>query len=262
MVPYKNIIYQKEQSLAILTFNRPEVRNALSFATIDEALDAVKAADADPEIRVLIVTGYGDKAFISGADINELKERDTFTEMEERSGRRRVLTRLLETMSKPSIAAINGFATGGGLEVAMACTIRIASDNAKMGLPEINLGIMPGNGGTQRLPRIVSKGYAMEMVLTGDLIDAQQAQQIGLVNYVVPQSELMGKAKEIAAKIAAKSPLAVMVAKDAINMGINMGLSEALEYEARAFAILCGSEDKKEGVGAFLEKRKPTFKGR
>ncbi len=261
-MPYKNIIYQKEQPFAILTFNRPEVRNALSFATIDEALEAVRDADADSTIRVLIVTGSGDKAFISGADIGELKERNTYTEMEERSGRRRVLTKLLETMSKPSIAAINGFATGGGLEVAMACTIRIAADNAKVGLPEINLGIMPGNGGTQRLPRLVSKGQAMEMVLTGELIDAGEAQRIGLVNHVVPQSGLMGKAREIATKIAAKSPLAVMAAKDAINTGVNMGLAEALEYEARTFAILCGSEDKKEGVGAFLEKRKPVFNGR
>ncbi len=261
-MPYQHIIYEKEEPFAILTFNRPKVRNALNSLTIVEAIDAVKSTEEDDSIRVLIITGAGDRAFVSGADINELRERNSLTELEEKAGRRKVLTRRLETISKPTIAAINGFATGGGLELAMACSIRIASENARVGLPEINLGIMPGNGGTQRLPRLVSKGYAMEMILTGDLIDAQEAHRIGLINHVVPQSELMDKAKEIARKIASKSSLAVKVAKDAINTGMNMGLTEGLDYEAKLFAILCGSEDKNEGVSAFLEKRKPSFKGR
>ena len=261
-MPYQHIIYEKEDSFAILTFNRPEVRNALNSVAIDEAIDAVKNAEEDDSVRVLIITGAGDRAFVSGADINELRERNSLSELEEKAGRRKVLTHHLETISKPTIAAINGFATGGGLELAMACSIRIASENVRVGLPEINLGIMPGNGGTQRLPRLVSKGYAMEMILTGDLTDAREAHRIGLINHVVPQSELMDKAKEIARKIASKSSLAVQVAKDAINTGMNMGLTEGLDYEAKLFAILCGSEDKNEGVSAFLEKRKPSFKGR
>ncbi len=261
-MPYKHIIYEKEGDLAILTFNRPEVRNALNYLAIDEALEAVRDAEADESVRVIIVTGAGDRAFISGADIRELQERGTLTELEERSGRRRVLTHLLESISKPTIAAINGFATGGGLEVAMACNIRVTADTARLGLPEINLGIIPGNGGTQRLPRLVGKGRAMEMILTGDLIDAQEAYRIGLVNHVAPLAELMDKAKELAGKIAAKSSLAVRAAKDAINTGLNLSLAEAIDYEGKVFAILCGSQDKQEGVAAFLEKRSPTFHGR
>lgn len=261
-VIYKHTIYEKEDELAVITFNRPEVRNALNYLTIDEALEATKDAVADEAVRVLILTGAGDKAFISGADIGELRERNTLTELEEHSGRRRLLPNLLETMSKPTIAAINGFATGGGLEVAMACTIRIAADTAKLGLPEINLGIMPGNGGTQRLPRLVGKGRAMEMILTGDLIDAEEAYRIGLVNHVIPPAELMDYAKQLAKKLAIKSPLALKIAKDAINTGLNLSLAEGIEYENKMFAILCGSNDKEEGVAAFLEKRKPNFQGR
>ena len=259
---YQYVTYEKDGPLAILTFNRPEVRNALNSGMIDEALEVVREADEDDSVRVLIVTGAGDRAFMSGADINELRDRDTLSEFRNKARRRRELTALLETMSKPTIAAINGFAVGGGLELAMACSIRVASDNARLGLPEINLGIMPGNGGTQRLPRLVSRGYSMEMILTGDLIDAQEAHRIGLVNHVLPQSELMDKAREIGLKISAKSALAVRVAKEAVNIGANMEVTEALEFEARLFAILMGSEDKREGVAAFLEKRKPSFRGR
>lgn len=259
---YQHIIYEKEDELAIITFNRPEVRNALNYASIDEALDAARDAEADEKVRAVILTGAGDKAFVSGADIGELRERNTITELGERSNRRRVLASLLENMSKPTIAAINGFATGGGLELAMACTMRIASDNARFGQPEINLGIMPGNGGTQRLPRLVGKGRAMELVLSGDLIDAEEAYRIGLVNHVFPQAELMEEAKKLAKKLASKSALALAVAKDAINTGLNMSLAEGIEYEKKMFAILCGSEDKREGVAAFLEKRQPSFQGR
>lgn len=259
---YKHIVYDKEGEIAIITFNRPKVRNALNYLTIDEALEAARKAEADEAVRVLIFTGAGDKAFISGADIGELQRRNTLTELGERSGRRRVLANLLETMPKPTIAAINGFALGGGLEIAMACTLRIAADTAKLGLPEINLGIMPGNGGTQRLPRLVGKGRAMEMILTGEIIDAAEAYRIGLVNQIVPLAELMDYTKQIAGKLASKSTLALKIAKDAINTGLDLSLAEGIQYEQKNFAILCGSEDKREGVAAFLEKRKPIFHGR
>jgi enoyl-CoA hydratase len=259
---YQHIIYDEADELATITFNRPEVRNALNYLAIDEALQATLAAEADETVRVLILTGAGDKAFISGADIGELRDRNTMTELGERSSRRRVLTNLLETMSKPTIAAVNGFAIGGGLEVAMACTLRTAADTAKFGLTEINLGIMPGNGGTQRLPRLVGKSRAMEMILTGEPITADEAYRIGLVNQVVPPAELMAETRKLAKKLALKSPLALKLAKDAINTGLELSLAEGIKYEQRNFAILCGSEDKKEGVTAFLEKRKPDFKGR
>lgn len=259
---YQEIIYEKESGLAIITFNRPEVRNALNYLAIDEALEATGDADADDSVRVLILTGAGDKAFVAGADIKELRARNTLTELGKRSAQRRVLANLLETMSKPTIAAINGFAVGTGLELALACTIRIASENAKFSQPEINLGIMPGNGGTQRLPRLVGEGRAMEMILTGDLIDAQEACRIGLVNRVVPQAELMPYVKELATKLAAKPPLAVKLAKNAIHTGLNLSLNDGIEYENKLFAILCGSQDKQEGIAAFLEKRRPNFQGR
>ncbi len=261
-MPYQEIIYEKENGLAIITFNRPQVRNALNYQAFDEALEAAIDVDTDDTVRVLILTGAGDRAFVAGADIEELRARNTLTELGKRSAQRRVLASLLETMSKPTIAAINGFAVGTGLELAMACTIRIASENARFGQPEINLGIMPGNGGSQRLPRLVGEGRAMEMILTGDLIDAQEAYRIGLVNRVVPQTELMHQVKELAVKLAAKSPLAIKLAKNAIHTGFNMSLSDGIEYENKLFAILCGSQDKQEGLNAFLEKRQPDFQGR
>ena len=260
-MPYREIIYEKENTLAIITFNRPDMRNALNYLAIDEALEAAGDADADGRVKVIILTGAGDKAFVAGADIEELRERNTSTELGQRSAQRRVLANLLETMSKPTIAAINGFAVGTGLELAMACTIRIASENAMFGQPEVNLGIMPGNGGTQRLPRLVGEGRAMEMILTGELIDAQEAYRVGLVNHVVPQPELMPYAKDLATKLAAKPPLAIKLAKDAIHTGLNLNLKDGIEYENKLFAILCGSQDKHEGVNAFLEKRRPDFQG-
>jgi enoyl-CoA hydratase len=261
-MPYQEIIYEKEGELATLTFNRPQFRNALNYRAIDEALKVAHDAEVDESVRVLILTGAGEKAFVAGADIEELRERNTMTELGRHSAQRQVLANLLETMPKPTIAAINGFAVGTGLELAMACTIRIASENAKFGQPEINLGIMPGNGGTQRLPRLVGEGHAMEMILTGELIDAQEAYRIGLVNKVVAQTELMNYVKELAKKLAAKPALAVKLAKNAVHTGLNLSLNDGIEYENKLFAILCGSRDKQEGVAAFLEKRPPNFQGK
>jgi enoyl-CoA hydratase len=259
---YKYIIYQKEGALAKITFNRPEVRNALNFAAIDETLSAAQNAASDESIRVVILTGSGEKAFVAGADVAEMNERDTVTELGERSNRRRVLSGLLESMPKPTIAAVNGYAIGTGMELAMACNIRIASENAKFGQTEINLGIIPGNGGTQRLARLVGEGRAMELVLAGEIIDVQEAYRIGLVNHVVPLAELMAYVRNLAEKLAAKSPLALRLAKDAIHQGLGMSLADGLAYEQTLYAISHGSADKKEGVTAFLEKRKPDFSGR
>ncbi len=259
---YKSVVYEKQGELAILTFNRPEVRNALSFISIEEGLQAVTEAEADPQVRALIVTGAGDRAFIAGADVSEFKERNTLTELGPRSNQRRVLTYKLENMDKPTVAAVNGFATGGGCEIALACTIRIAADSARFGLPEINLGIMPGNGGTQRLARLVGLGRALELVLTGDIIDAQEAYRIGLANKVVPQAQLMDSAKEMAKKLGAKPPLALKAAKESVLSSVDLPFGLGSEYEKKLFSILCGTQDKEEGVAAFLEKRTAKFQGR
>ena len=259
---YENIIYEKKDGIAYITFNRPHVYNALSQGLVNETMEALKDANSDDSVRVVILTGAGEKAFVSGADINELKVRDTFMAVGVVGQERRALGDMLENMSKPTIAAINGFALGGGCELSMACTLRIASENARFGQPEINLGIIPGLGGTQRLTRLVGKTKAMELVLIGEQINAQEAYRIGLVNAVVPPDKLMDTAREFATKIVAKSAYAIRLAKDAVNTGANMSVKEALDYENKIFAILCGSEDKKEGTTAFLVKRKPAFKGR
>jgi enoyl-CoA hydratase/carnithine racemase len=255
------VLYERDQEIAIITINRPEVRNALNLQVKQACLDALREADADPEVRVAIVTGAGDRAFAAGADIGELQQRTTVSEILPQARVTRDLAWQLENMSKPTIAAVNGYALGGGCEVALACTLRIASDTARFGLLEINLGIIPGNGGTQRLTHLVGRGRAMQMVLTGEMIDAQEAYRIGLVNQVVPQSQLMEAAKELARKIATKPPLAVMLAKQAVNQALEGGLSAGLDYEAKLFALLCGTADKAEGVSAFLEKRQPQFRG-
>ena len=259
---YKHILYEKQEELAILTFNRPEVLNALNFVAIEEALQAITEAEADPQVRALILTGAGDRAFIAGADVAEFKERNTLTELGARSNQRRVATSKLENMDKPTVAAVNGFALGGGCEFALACTLRVASEKARFGLTEINLGIMPGNGGTQRLARLVGLGRALEIVLTGDIIDAQEAYRIGLVNRLVPPEKLMDSAKELAKKLAAKAPLAFKAAKESVMASVDLPFALGSEYEKKLFALVCGTQDKEEGVAAFLEKRKPTFKGR
>ncbi|TAK30830.1 MAG: hypothetical protein EPO21_18535 [Chloroflexota bacterium] len=259
---YSQVIYNKEDSLAIITFNRPEVRNALSHTLMMEFGQALGKAEADDDVRVVIVTGAGDRAFAAGADIGELQARDSIGALSARNRARRAVVDRLESLLKPSVAAINGAAVGGGCEIAMACTLRIAADSAKLGQPEINIGIIPGLGGTQRLTRLVGRGSAMELVLLGDLIDAQEAYRIGLVNKVVPAAGLMEESKKLARKLASKPPVALRCARDAVNLGYEMNLAGALEFENRLFALTCGTEDKAEGVAAFLEKRKPSWHGR
>lgn len=258
---YTCILYEKEDNLAIITFNRPHVRNALNRVVMEEFGEALDSAEADPDVRALIITGAGDRAFVSGSDITELRGRTTITEIGPISRQRRGVLVRLEHLYKPSIAAINGAAIGGGCEIALACTIRIAADTALLGQPEVNLGIIPGFGATQRLARLIGKGRAMEMILTGDPIDAQEAHRIGLVNRVVPGPQLMETAKALGRKFASKPPLALRAAKDAIDYGLDTPLSVALEFENRLWAILCGTEDKTEGIDAFLEKRSPVWRG-
>lgn len=259
---YQYILYDKSEGIATITVNRPEVRNALTQALMEEMGQAVAAAEADPEVKVLILTGAGEKAFVAGADINEVGERNTITELGPKSKARRDVYKDLEHLSKPSIAAINGYALGGGCELALACTIRIASEKAKFGQPEINLGIIPGLGGTQRLTRTVGKAKAMELILTGDIINAEEALRIGLVNKVVAPEQVMEEARTMAKKMASKPPVALRVAKDAIDYGCDMSLDAALEFENRLYAIVNGSADKAEGVAAFFEKRSPVWQGK
>ena len=259
---YQFIKYEKDERIATITINRPEVLNALTQALMAELDHAIGAAETDDEVRVLILTGAGERAFVAGADINEVNARDTISEfMGELSRLRRNVFIRLEHLSKPSIAAVNGFAFGGGCELAISCTLRVAAENAKFGQPEIKLGLIPGLGGTQRLVRLIGKGRAMEMVLTGEPIDAQEAYRIGLVNKLTPATELMETARVLAKKMANKSPFALKAAKDAVDYGQDMNLTTALEFENRLFAIVSGSADREEGIAAFLEKRDPIWKG-
>jgi enoyl-CoA hydratase len=258
---YENIILEKKNAIAYVTINRPKVLNALNMATMEELRGAFHDIKNDKGVRVVIFTGSGEKAFIAGADINELAKNDAVTGKEYTHRGQNVLN-LIENLGKPVIACINGFALGGGCEIAMACTMRLASDNAKLGQPEVKLGIIPGYGGSQRLPRLVGKGLAMQMVLAGEMITAQQAHRIGLVNEVVPPAELIPRAEAIAAKIIANAPLAVQYAMEAVNRGMEMTLAEGLYLEAVLFGVCCATEDKTEGTKAFLEKRAPQFKGK
>ena len=259
---YQSILYEKSDGIATITINRPEVLNALTQALMEELGHAIDEAETDEEVRVLILTGAGERAFVAGADIKEVNARDTTSELWLKSRIRRNVFIRLEHLFKPSIAAVNGYAFGGGCELALACTFRIASDKAKFGQPEINLGIFPGLGGTQRLARLVGKGRAMEMILTGEPIDAQEAFRIGLVNRIMPAANLMEEARAFAGKLTAKSPLAIRAAKDAVDYGADMSLTAALEFENRLFAIVSGSADRAEGIAAYLEKRQPEWKGR
>ncbi len=258
---FSNIFFEKKNSIAYVTVNRPKVLNALNMATMEELRTAFHDIKNDAGVRVVILTGAGEKAFIAGADIGELAQHDAVSGKEYTHRGQSVLN-LIENLGKPVIACINGFALGGGCEIAMACTLRLASDSAKLGQPEVKLGIIPGYGGTQRLPRLVGKGIAMQLVLTGELISAQEAHRIGLVNEVVAAAELIPRAEGIAQKIIANAPLAVQYAIEAVNKGLEMTLPEGLYLEAVLFSVACSSEDKTEGTTAFLEKRAAQFKGK
>src|SRR4029078_546097 len=258
---YENILVEKKNSIAYVTVNRPKVLNALNMATMEDLRAAFHDIKKDAGVRVVILTGSGEKAFIAGADIAELSKHDAVSAKEYTHKGQSVLN-LIENLGKPVIACINGFALGGGCEIAMACTMRLARENANFGRPEVKLGIIPGYGGTQRLPRLVGKGLAMQMVLAGEMITAQEAHRIGLVNEVVAGAELIPRAEAIAQKIIANAPLAVQYAMEAVNKGMEMTLAEGLFLEATLFAVSCATEDKKEGTTAFLEKRQAQFKGK
>ena len=258
---YENLLYEVRDAIAYITFNRPKVLNALNRQPMQELLIALGAAKLDDAVRVVILTGAGEKAFIAGADINELAQQ-TPVDGKEMSIFGQGVLRILETMGKPSIAAINGFALGGGCELALACSIRLASRNAKLGQPEVKLGILPGYGGSQRLARLCGKGVAHELVLGADMISADEAMRIGLVNHVYEPAELMPAAEALAKKIAANAPLAVQYAMEAIEHGMEMPQEEGLFLEATLFGLCCATEDMKEGTRAFLEKRPAQFKGK
>ncbi|HXY02990.1 MAG TPA: enoyl-CoA hydratase-related protein [Terriglobales bacterium] len=258
---FENILFEKKNSLAYVTVNRPKVLNALNMATMEELRAAFHDIKNDASVRVVIMTGAGEKAFIAGADIGELAKHDPVS-AKAYTHRGQSVLNLIENLGKPVIACLNGFALGGGCEIAMACTMRLASENAKLGQPEVKLGIIPGYGGTQRLPRLVGKGIAMQLVLTGEMITAQEAHRIGLVNEVVAAAELIPRAEAIAQKIIANAPLAVQYAMEAVNRGIEVPLAEGLFLEATLFGVSCATEDKKEGTTAFLEKRQAQFKGK
>jgi enoyl-CoA hydratase len=250
-----------DAAVAVVTFNRPQVLNALNRAMLGELDEAMAACAADDGVRAVIVTGAGDKAFVAGADIRELAEHTAAGGRDFSLAGQRLFDRI-ENLGKPVIAAINGFALGGGCELAMACTLRIAADTAKIGQPEINLGLMPGYAGSQRLARLVGKGRAMEMMLTGVPISATEAERAGLVNRVVPAAALMNEARALAALLARNAPIATRSILDAVNRGLEMPFAEASAFEASLFGLVTATEDMREGTTAFLEKRKPTFKGR
>jgi enoyl-CoA hydratase len=258
---YENILFEKNDGIARITFNRPKVLNALNRKTIEELQGALLDARDDVNVRVLILTGAGEKAFVAGADIGELSQQ-TPVNGKDFSLFGQSVFHLLETMGKPSICAINGFALGGGCELALSCSIRIASKNAKLGQPEVKLGILPGYGGSQRLTRLCGKGMAHELCLTGEMITAEEAMRIGLVNHIHEAAELLPAAEAMAKKIVANGPLAVKFTMEAIERGVEMPLEEGLFLEATLFAVACATEDMREGTKAFLEKRSAAFKGK
>ena len=258
---FDNLLIERDGATAIVTINRPRVLNALNTQTLDELRRAILELKQDEGVRVVILTGAGEKSFVAGADINELAEQTPTGGREHALSGQHVLD-LIENMGKPVIAAINGYALGGGCELAMACTLRLAADTAKIGQPEISLGLIPGYAGTQRLPRLVGTGKAMEMILTGTPIAADEAQRIGLVNRVVPAGELMAEAKTLAAQLAKSAPIAMRYIINAVNRGVEIPFADACQYEATLFGLIASTDDMEEGTTAFLAKRKPEFKGR
>ncbi len=257
---FDNLLLERDGAIAVITVNRPNVLNALNSQTIDELRRAILELKLDDTVRVVIVTGAGGKAFVAGADINELAVQ-TPTGGREHALAGQHAFDVVENMGKPVIAAINGYALGGGCELAMACTLRLAADTAKLGQPEIALGLIPGYGGTQRLSRLVGRGKAMELMLTGAPVTADEALRIGLVNRVVPAGELMAEAKKLATQLAASAPIAMRYIINAVNKGAEMPFAEACQYEATLFGLVASTDDMREGTAAFLQKRKPEFKG-
>jgi len=261
MMEFKNTLYEKAEGVATITINRPDALNALNQETIKEIMTRVEDAEKDENIRVIIITGAGDRAFSAGADLRMMKGASPVKGAElSRAGQS--LTTQIETCGKPVIAAVNGYALGGGIELAMACDIRVASETAQIGQPEINVGLIPGWGGTQRLPRLVGKGIAKEMIFTGKRIDAKTAERLGLVNMVVPADQLMARVKELAAELVGKPPIALKFCKKLINDSTDTHPEAGLHQEAEAFGLVASTEDFNEGVAAFLEKRKPQYKGK
>ena len=258
---FENILLDIDGAIATLTVNRPDKMNAVNNATVEELAAALDQIEKNQELRVLILTGAGEKSFVAGADIGEVKNRDALIGRAETRRRQEVYSRI-ENLEIPSIAAINGFALGTGLELAMVCSIRIASEKARMGQPEVKLGILPGAGGTQRLPKLIGMGRAMELILTGDFIKADQALAMGLVNRVVAPEELMAEAKKLAETIAARPKLAIQYAKEAVLRSGEGSLAEGLALESYLHTLACGTADKQEGVAAFLEKREAKFTGK
>jgi enoyl-CoA hydratase len=258
---FENILLEIDGAIATLTVNRPDKRNAVNNAVVEDIDKALDQIEANPGLRVLILTGAGEKAFVAGADIKELDKRDTLLGRSETRRRQEVYTRI-EQLEIPSIAAVNGWALGTGLELAMVCTIRIASTKARMGQPEVKLGIIPGAGGTYRLPRLVGLGRAMEIILTGEPVSAEEAQAIGLVNRVAAPENLMAEVRTLAETIASRPKLAVQYAKEAVLRCFETGLTQGLAHESYLHALSCGTQDKKEGVASFLEKREAKFTGK
>jgi enoyl-CoA hydratase len=258
---FDNLLLERDGAIAIVTVNRPKVLNALNSQTVDELRRAILDLKADDSARAVILTGAGEKSFVAGADINELAVQ-TPTGGREHALRGQHAFDVVENMGKPVIAAINGFALGGGCELAMACTLRIAADTARFGQPEIALGLIPGYAGTQRLTRLVGKGRAMEMMLTGAQVTADEALRMGLVNRVVPAAELMTEARKLAVQLAASAPIAMRYIINAVNKGLEMPFAEACQYEATLFGLVASTDDMREGTAAFLEKRKASFKGK
>ena len=258
---FNNLLVEKSDGIATVTVNRPRALNALNEKTLGELLASFEGLEADPSIRAVILTGAGEKAFVAGADIAAMKDLDVVAARNFALLGHQVMN-VIEHLSKPVIAAVNGFALGGGCELALACDIRLAGDNARFGQPEVNLGVIPGFGGTQRLPRLIGKGRAKELLFTGDMIDAGEALRLGLVNRVVPPGELLGAARDLATKITGKGAFAVALCKEAVNNGLEMDIDKACRFEADHFALCFATADQKEGMGAFLEKRPANFSGR